>query len=258
MGKYLKLFENHTQYEAFTATTEFIKPNVSYCVQDNEVHYNPWVAETRLVAKYNVTDTSSPTRIGFENYISGFSDIEIDGVIQPSVVSAYTFDTLGEHTIKYTLTDPTSIGEQSFNGCSSLTSVTIPDSVTSIDRGAFSGCSGLASITFPNSITSIGSSRFADDSAFAGCSSLTSIDIPSGITNIGNGAFVDCSGLTSITINAITPPNLVAAASMPVGHIYTNFNYTNDCPIYVPSESVAAYKSASGWSTYASRIQAIQ
>ena len=41
MGLYLKLFENHTDYEAFTATTEFIKPNVSYCEQDNEVHYNP-------------------------------------------------------------------------------------------------------------------------------------------------------------------------------------------------------------------------
>lgn len=40
--KYIKLFNTHTEYETFTTTTEFIKPNVSSCVQDNEVHYNPW------------------------------------------------------------------------------------------------------------------------------------------------------------------------------------------------------------------------
>ena len=43
MGKYIKLFENHTQYTAYTASTEFIKPNVSHCIQENEVHYNPYV-----------------------------------------------------------------------------------------------------------------------------------------------------------------------------------------------------------------------
>ena len=41
MAKYLKRFETHSQYEAFTATTEFILPNVSYCVQEDDVHYNP-------------------------------------------------------------------------------------------------------------------------------------------------------------------------------------------------------------------------
>ena len=40
---FLRQFENHSEYEAFTATTEFIKPNVSLCVQENEVHYNPYV-----------------------------------------------------------------------------------------------------------------------------------------------------------------------------------------------------------------------
>ena len=42
MGKYLKKFENHNAYDAFTQTDGFIKPNVSYCTQENEVHYNPW------------------------------------------------------------------------------------------------------------------------------------------------------------------------------------------------------------------------
>ena len=42
MGKYLKLFQNHTEYEAFLQTDDFIKPNVSHCIQQNDVHYNPW------------------------------------------------------------------------------------------------------------------------------------------------------------------------------------------------------------------------
>lgn len=39
--EYLKLFENHSQYEDFIQSEDFIKPNVSHCIQENEVHYNP-------------------------------------------------------------------------------------------------------------------------------------------------------------------------------------------------------------------------
>ena len=87
----------------------------------------------------------------------------------------------------------TSIGDYAFTGCSSLTSITIPDGVTSIGDYAFSGCSGLTSITIPDGVTSIG------DYAFSGCSGLTSITIGNGITSIGYYAFYGCSSLTSIT-----------------------------------------------------------
>ena len=88
----------------------------------------------------------------------------------------------------------TSIGNYAFYGCSNLTSVTIPNSVTSIGYDAFYNCTSLTSITIPNSVTSIGSS------AFRGCTSLTSITIPNSVTSIRNYAFYGCSNLTSVTI----------------------------------------------------------
>ena len=78
--------------------------------------------------------------------------------------------------------------------CSSLQSVTIPDSVTSIGDSAFSECSSLQSITIPGSVTSIG------DFAFSECSSLQSVTIPDSVTSIGGWAFSWCSSLQSVTI----------------------------------------------------------
>ena len=90
----------------------------------------------------------------------------------------------------------TSIGERTFDGCSSLTSVEIPTSVTSIGSYAFSYCTGLTSIEIPNSVTTIG--RYA----FSVCRGLTSIEIPTSVTSIGNKAFASCSGLTKLIYNA--------------------------------------------------------
>ena len=88
----------------------------------------------------------------------------------------------------------TSIGNDAFYYCRSLTSVTIPNSVTTIGENAFYYCSGLTSITIPNSVTSIG------NSAFYGCSGLTSVTIPQGVTTIGNYAFRYCSNLTNVKV----------------------------------------------------------
>ena len=121
----------------------------------------------------------------------------------------------------------TSIGSSVFDGCTGLTSITIPSSVTSIGSSAFNGCTGLTSISIPESVTSIGYE------AFRGCTGLTSIKveagntkydsrdncnaiiktasntlvvgckattIPSSVTSIGSSAFNGCTGLTSITI----------------------------------------------------------
>lgn len=185
-------------------------PNVSLCVQENEVHYNPYVepVETRVVAKYYVESEGSPITLFHSQGDSGsgsgsgsggeppFSYMEIDGVEQSEVVSTYEFSTTGEHTVKYTLADPTTIGNISFDGCYNLTSIDIPDSVTSIGNFAFANCSSLTSVTIGNSVTSIG------NDAFAYCSNLTSVTIPDSVTSIGEQAFYDCTGITSCTIGS--------------------------------------------------------
>lgn len=93
----------------------------------------------------------------------------------------------------------TTIGTNAFGGCSTLTSITIPDSVTTINGDAFSGCSSLTSITIPDGVT------FVDNKTFSGCTALMTVNLPNNLTAIGKSAFRDCTSLISITIpNGVT------------------------------------------------------
>ncbi len=87
-----------------------------------------------------------------------------------------------------------SIGDFAFSGCTGLTSINIPNSVTSIGDSAFYGCTGLININIPDGVTDI------EHAAFSGCTGLTSINIPNSVTSIGSAAFDSCTGLTSIEI----------------------------------------------------------
>jgi hypothetical protein len=93
----------------------------------------------------------------------------------------------------------TTIGDNAFYECYSLTSVTIPQSVAVIGDSAFYGCTNLATVTISNGVATI------EGSAFTGCANLTSIAIPASVTNIGYAAFSPCASLAAITVDTNNP-----------------------------------------------------
>ena len=120
--------------------------------------------------------------------------------------------------------------------------VKLPYGVTGIADSCFAYCTALTSIILPESVTYIG------NYCFYNCTSLPSITIPESVTYIGESCFEGCSSLTIATVFPTTPPTLGDIAFLGV---HSSFN------IKVPSASVDDYKTASGWSAYASIISGI-
>ena len=211
----------------------------------------------------SITIADSVTSIGFESFIgcNGLTSVTIPNSV--TNIGNKAFDGCDNLATVNIGSGVTRIEQAAFETCPSLTSVTIPDSVTYIGVYAFYDCDSLATVNIGSGVTNI------DSRAFTSCDSLRSVSVPDSVTNIGNGAFCwndittitigsgvtsigewafeSCTALTSVTINATTPPTLGRGA----------FDDTNNCQIYVPAASVDAYKAATGWSTYASRIQPI-
>ena len=119
-----------------------------------------------------------------------------------SITLPSTISSIGKSTFYncYNLTDViiapngvTNICEEAFNGCTKLSSITIPEGVTNIEQNAFLGCTGLTSITLPDSLLSI------ESYIFQRCTSLTSVVIPKNVKSIGRNIFSGCTSLTSVT-----------------------------------------------------------
>lgn len=183
----------------------------------------------------------------------------------------------------------TEISNYAFEGCSSLEKVILPPNITRIGLAAFDQCN-LKTVDIPSKVNTIAEKAFTRNvnlSSFTGalvasggrclinsgnllafapsglksftipsdvkvivnrvfyyCSFMESLTLPATVSQIGTSAFYGCSSLKSVTVKASTPPSCGSDA----------FYSTNNCPIYVPSSALAAYKSA--WSSYASRIVA--
>ena len=118
------------------------------------------------------------------------------------------------------------------------------DNITSIGNYVFYGCYSIENSVMPSNVRSIG------DSAFRNCFGLTNVTIPDSVTSIGNNAFTGCYGISEYHLRPVNPPTIGAN---------TFSSISSDCIIYVPySEDhsvLEAYKTATNWSTYASKMQ---
>ena len=124
-----------------------------------------------------------------------------------------------------------------------ITSVTVPNGITIIGESTFYSC-GLTSINLPSSLTTI------KGYAFYQANNISSLIIPSGVIEIGSMAFHNCANLANFTIKATTPPTLGSGA-------FDGTTLKPSFKIYVPDESVDAYKSATNWSSLSDRIKPI-
>ena len=139
-----------------------------------------WDWDTKTGATFTVTVAAATNKFFFDpttGMITGYNGTDTVVVI-PSKINGITVETIGHTAFRY----------------SSVTSVTIPDSVTFISDFAFAYCSSLTNISIPNSVTAIGSF------AFEGCTKLESITLPSSLLTISEFLFYDCSQLTTIHI----------------------------------------------------------
>lgn len=196
-----------------------------------------------------IGDISSATRIG-DNAFYNCEDLAYDVVNLPKTITsigAYAFKGCTKVTGVIDLPNLTGVmphGTFWHTGISEIRNLGTITKLTGDDNGqhgCFNGCTSLVKVTLPGTLTTIGAHTFNS------CSGVKKFDIPQSVSDIGGNAFTYCTNLSVFICRAVTPP---AMASSFTGS-------SADLKIYVPDDSVEAYKQASGWSTCAEKIFAL-
>lgn len=207
--EYIKQFQTHNQYEAYAEGENFVTPNVSYCVDNDELHFTGKpTEETRLIAYFYIDRSGTYPIMGYDSddlgqegeplpYLTDyFTEIEVDGVVLDEVTGEYQFDTTGYHTVKYTLADPTIIDDFAFYNCDTMVYVKMPTGIITIGDSAFQE-TFLRNITIPETVTTIGAYAFRPkvlavtlyEERFETYEGKANLVIPDSVTSIGTGAF---------------------------------------------------------------------
>lgn len=190
-----------------------------------DYHFNA-STETYTVAG----ESSSTSEVAFLAMVDGYPVTSIaESVFETSLLTSLS--------MPWTITE---IGQGAFRSCRQLQHVTLSPSITEIPNICFAGCGVLEECVVPEGVTTIG------ESAFEGCSTLESLILPSTITTLNARCFAIASNSCVITCYAATPPNADQLT-------FTGYKGK----VAVPAASVDAYKTATGWSTVASKIEAI-
>lgn len=259
-----------------TSTNELVE-GCNYTVIPDSVTSIGSSAFRRCSGMTNIDIPGSVTKISTSafTYCSGLTSVTFAQDTQISEIGNYAFSYCSNLRNAPGQSSITSIGNYAFQYCISLTNIMIPSGVTSIGTNPWYACSGLTEMfvhtgnttydsrhncnavmkTSTNELISGCKNTIISDTvikicsnSFAYCKGLVAIIIPSGVTSIDTQAFYYCSNLENVTCQPTSPPTLGTSVFS---------NNKSGRKIYVPSASVNAYKTASGWSSYASYIEAI-
>lgn len=236
---------NSLTYIAFSAfmdcdrlTAVYITDMASWCkIRFSDLNANPLNRAQNLYLNYNlVTQLEIPdsvTSIGSYTFYAYKKLTSIKAGASSKLVSVGTgaFRDCTSLTV-VTLPDSlTYIVSYMFYGCENLKVIVISDSVNYIAERAFGGCKSLTNIEIPDDVTYIG------EAAFAGCASFSRIEIPNGVTSIGNSMFSGCTSLKDIII-----PYSVTS----IGNYAFN-KCTSLASIVIPDRVTSIGSSAFGW-----------
>ena len=227
-------------------------------------------------APSGLTSYSIPSGITTIGNYAFYDCKNLTSVTIPSSVTAIGHSAFG-YTSLSSVTLPSSlqsIGEDAFRYCN-ITTINIPSSVTTIEGNPFAYCTKLATFSgqyatsdnnaliYNNILTSVASDvtqytvpeavKTLEVSSFSNCKRLTSVTIPANVTEIRSHGFSNCPNLAAVHCLSTTPPT-ANKQNWDAWHCFDN--NASGRKIYVPAESVSAYKSAENWSTYADDIVA--
>lgn len=200
MSKYIKVFDTFAEYQAYTGSSEFISPNFSYVINEDETYYDR--NEKRYYSNWmNIVPPVQDTVFqNLRTYVSG--------VDMPETVTSLAANCMAQSKV-VNIELPsgvTTIGYQSFLDCTELETITMPDGVTTFGYSVFAGCSKLKRmnsdtdgvVNFPTGLTTVGSATCRN------CSSITEVNIPGTLANTGTHMFSACTSLTKATFESGT------------------------------------------------------
>lgn len=262
-------FVNVTSFTLGEGVTEYVQTDgVVYNKDKTQIVYYPaYLTDTTYTAPATVTSVGSYafykntvlTSVNLPE-VTTIGSYSFNGCVNLKTVSGDKLTTIesmafyGASSAQMTLSsinlsNVTEIGSNAFYYCTALNNIDL-SKVTTIGAGAFRYCTALTSVDL-SSLTEISGTY-----AFGNCTSLQTVVIGENLTAFKNFTFTGCTALQSITIKATTPPtgttNMFGTASA-----FAKYNDNQGAKIYVPAASLEAYKAATGWSAYASYIEAI-
>lgn len=167
-----------------------------------------------------ISEITIPATVDISEIFSALADCEYlrKVTIDAKSIKTYTFSRCSA-LAEVVLLNTETIGNGAFSGCTSLTTVTFPDTLKNIGGNAFGGCTSLVQVVLPESVETIGGSAFMGCTSLAGfqfpskvkeaasgclkdCTALQTVALPEGLESIGSEAFSGCASLESIYIPA--------------------------------------------------------